>query len=41
MGLIISLGLTLALGYPYTLMHAALPFIALGKLGWVSSLAWV
>jgi predicted RND superfamily exporter protein len=32
MGLIISLGLTMALGYPYTPMHAALPFIALGKL---------
>jgi predicted RND superfamily exporter protein len=31
MGLIISLGLTLALGFPYTPMHAALPFIALGK----------
>jgi hypothetical protein len=31
MGLIISLGLSMALGYPYTLMHAALPFIALGK----------
>ena len=25
------LGLTLALGYPYTPMHAALPFIALGR----------
>ncbi len=32
MGLIISLGLTLALGYPYTPMHAALPFIALGEM---------
>ena len=32
MGLIISLGLTMALGYPYTPMHAALPFIALGKI---------
>jgi len=31
MGLIISLGLTMALGYPYTPMHAALPFIALGE----------
>ena len=41
MGLIISLGLTLALGYPYTPKHAALPFIALGNFGWVLSLAWV
>jgi hypothetical protein len=31
MGLIIAMGLTLALGYPYTPMHAALPFLALGK----------
>jgi hypothetical protein len=31
LGLIIGMGLTLALGYPYTPMHAALPFLALGK----------
>jgi Patched family len=31
MGLIISLGLSMAMGYPYTPTHAALPFIALGK----------
>ncbi len=31
MGLIIAMGLTLAFGYPYTPMHAALPFLALGK----------
>jgi hypothetical protein len=31
MALVISVGITSALGYPYTPMHAALPFIALGK----------
>ena len=31
MGLIISLGLTFAIGMPYTPMHAILPFLYLGK----------
>ena len=31
MALVISVGITSALGYPYTPMHAALPFLALGK----------
>ena len=31
MGLIISLGITFAIGMPYTPMHAILPFLYLGK----------
>jgi hypothetical protein len=32
MAMVISMGITSAMGYPYTPMHAALPFLALGKL---------
>ena len=32
MGLIIAVGLSSAMGYPYTPMHSALPFLCLGKI---------
>jgi hypothetical protein len=32
MGLIISLGITFAIGMPYTPMHAILPFLYLGQI---------
>ena len=31
MGIMVSLGLTMLLGFPYTAIHGGLPFLAMGK----------